>query len=170
MGTGPDPSGRPGMTTTNAVWRLFAQVRGADAANAVFALLDDSADAVSAFETAPEEWRVEAYRQSPLANPALGVQLALTAAAAGGTLAEFGEENLPARDWLAENQLSFPPLRVGRFFVYGSHHDGQVPAGAVRVRGGVAPALGPSRAPVPPPRPFAVPPPPRRHSFSPPLR
>jgi hypothetical protein len=49
----------------NSIRRLLAQVRGVDAANAVFALLDDNADAVSAFETAPEEWRVEAYRQSP---------------------------------------------------------------------------------------------------------
>ena len=50
------------MMTTNAVWRVLAQVRGAEAANAVFMLLDGNADAVSAFETAPEEWRVEAYR------------------------------------------------------------------------------------------------------------
>ena len=126
----------------NSVRRLFAQVRGADAANAVFALLDDNADAVSAFETAPEEWRVEAYRQSPLLDAELGAQLALAAAAAGGTLAEFGEESLPARDWLAENQLSFPPLRVGRFFVYGSHHDGKVPAGAIGIAIDAATAFG----------------------------
>jgi len=124
------------------VWRLLAQVRGADAANAVFALLDDSADAVSAFETAPEEWRVEAYRRSPLLNPELGARLALAAVAAGGTLAEFGEESLPARDWLAENQLSFPPLRVGRFFVYGSHYDGKVPAGAIGIAVDAATAFG----------------------------
>jgi ribosomal protein L11 methyltransferase len=124
------------------VWRLFAQVRGADAANAVFLLLDDSADAVSAFETEPEEWRVEAYRQSPLASPELGAQLALAAAAAGGTLAEFSAEILPARDWLAENQLSFPPLRVGRFFVYGSHYDGKVPAGAIGIAVDAATAFG----------------------------
>ncbi len=105
-------------------------------------LLDDNADAVSAFETAPEEWRVEAYRQSPLPNPELGAQLALAAAAAGGTLAEFGEESLPARDWLAENQLSFPPLRVGRFFIYGSHHDGKVPAGAIGIAMDAATAFG----------------------------
>jgi hypothetical protein len=90
----------------NSIRRLFAQVHGADAANAVFTLLGDNADAVSAFETAPEEWRVEAYPQSRLPNPELGAQLALAAAAAGGTLAEFGEESLPDRDWLAENQLS----------------------------------------------------------------
>jgi ribosomal protein L11 methyltransferase len=126
----------------NSVWRLLAQVRGADAANAVFTLLDDNADAVSAFETAPEEWRVEAYRQSPLLNAELGARLALAAAAAGGTLAEFGEESLRARDWLAENQLSFPPLRVGRFFVYGSHHEGKVPAGAIGIAVDAATAFG----------------------------
>jgi ribosomal protein L11 methyltransferase len=126
----------------NSVWRLLAQVRGADAANAVFALLDDSADAVSAFETAPEEWRLEAYRKSPLLNPELGAQLALAAAAAGGTLAEFGEERLPALDWLVENRLSFPPLRVGRFFVYGSHYDGKVPAGAIGIAMDAATAFG----------------------------
>jgi len=126
----------------NPVWRLLAQVRGADAASAVFALLDDNADAVSAFETAPEEWQVEAYRQSRLASLELAARLALAAAAAGGTLAEFREESLPARDWLAENQLSFPPLRVGRFFVYGSHYDGKVAAGAIGIAVDAATAFG----------------------------
>lgn len=126
----------------NSVWRLLAQVRGTDAANAVFALLDDNADAVSAFETAPQEWRVEAYRPSRMPNPMLGAQLALAAVAAGGTLAEFGQENLPARDWLAENQLSFPPLRVGRFFIYGSHYDRDVPAGAIGIVVDAATAFG----------------------------
>jgi ribosomal protein L11 methyltransferase len=126
----------------NSVWRLLAHVRGTDAANAVFALLDDNADAVSAFETAPEEWRVEAYRQSPLLNAELAAQLALAAAAASGTLAEFGEESLLDRDWLAENQLSFPPVRVGRFFIYGSHHEGKVPAGAIGIAIDAATAFG----------------------------
>ena len=130
------------MTTTSSVWRVVAQVRGAEAANAVFMLLDDNADAVSAFEAAPEEWRVEAYRQSPLFNPELGAQLALAAIAAGGALAELGEESLPARDWLAENQLSFPPLRVGRFFIHGSHHEGKVPAGAIGIAIDAATAFG----------------------------
>jgi ribosomal protein L11 methyltransferase len=130
------------VVAVNSVWRVLTTVRGTEAANAVFMLLDGRVDAVSAFETAPEEWRVEAYRQSPLLNPELGAQLALAAAAAGGTLAEFGEESLPARDWLADNQLSFPPLRVGRFFIYGSHHDGKVPAGAIGIAVDAATAFG----------------------------
>src|SRR5690348_1513770 len=125
-----------------AMWRVLAQVRGAEAANAVFVLLDDNADAVSAFEAAPEEWRVEAYRQRPLLNAELEAQLALAAVAAGGALAELGEESLPARDWVAENQLSFPPLRVGRFFIYGSHHEGKVPSAAIGIAIDAATAFG----------------------------
>src|SRR5439155_17151582 len=99
-------------------------------------------DAVSAFETAPEEWRVEAYPPSPLLTPDLAARLALAAAAAGGTLVEIGEEKLPARDWLAENQLAFPPLRVGRFFVYGSHYRDRVPPGAIGIQIDAATAFG----------------------------
>jgi ribosomal protein L11 methyltransferase len=108
----------------------------------VFVLLDDWADAVSAFETAPEEWRIEAYQEAPLLSADLDAQLALAAAAAGGSVAELGEESLPARDWLAENRLSFPPLRVGRFFVYGSHHTGDVPTGAIGIAVDAATAFG----------------------------
>ena len=124
------------------VWHLVARVRGAEAAAAVFALLDEAAAAVSAFEIAPQEWRLEAYPPSAVLTPALSARLALAAAAAGGTLIEIGEEKLPARDWLAENQLAFPPLRVGRFFVYGSHYRDRVPAGAIGIQVDAATAFG----------------------------
>jgi len=121
------------MTTKIPVWRVLSRVRGADAASAVFSLLDEIAGAVSAFETAPEEWRLEAYPPSPVLMPALAARLALGAAAAGGDLIEMGEEKLAARDWLAENQLAFPPMRVGRFFIHGSHYRGVVPAGPIGI-------------------------------------
>jgi ribosomal protein L11 methyltransferase len=126
----------------NTVWHFLARIRGADAANAVFALLDEIAGAVSTFETGPEEWRLEAYPQSPILTPALTAQLAITAAAAGGALVEISEARLPTRDWLAENQLAFPPLRVGRFFIYGSHHRSGVPAGAIGIAVDAATAFG----------------------------
>ncbi|MBV8133337.1 MAG: 50S ribosomal protein L11 methyltransferase [Alphaproteobacteria bacterium] len=115
------------------VWRVLAKVRGADAAIAVLVLLEGLAGAVSAFEIAPQEWRVEAYPPSPVLTPVLTAQLALTAVAAGGALVEIGEEKLPASDWLAENQLAFPPIRIGRFFIHGSHHRGVVPPGAISI-------------------------------------
>jgi ribosomal protein L11 methyltransferase len=116
-----------------AVWRVRARVRGAEAAAAVFAVLDEMAQAVSAFEAASEEWHVEAYPPSSLLTPAVVARIAVTAAAAGGALLESAEEKLPARDWLAENRLDFPPLRIGRFFIRGSHHKGRVPAGAIAI-------------------------------------
>jgi ribosomal protein L11 methyltransferase len=124
------------------VWRVFAKVSGADAASAVLALLDELAGTVSAFETTSPEWRVEAYPASPMLTPAVAAQLALAAAAAGGTLVEIGEEKLEDRDWLAENQLAFPPLLVGRFFVRGSHYRGRVPPGAIEIMLDAATAFG----------------------------
>jgi ribosomal protein L11 methyltransferase len=108
----------------------------------VLALLDDLAFPVSAFEIAPQEWRVEAYPRLPVLTPALSAQLALAAAANQGTLVEIGEEKLPDRDWLAENQLAFPPLRIGRFFIYGSHYRGSVPSGAMGIMLDAATAFG----------------------------
>jgi ribosomal protein L11 methyltransferase len=127
---------------TGSVQRVLARVRGAEAASAVFSLLDSIAEAVSAFEVTPEEWRLEAYPRSPLSTPVLTAQAALAAAAAGGALVEIGEEKLSDRDWLAENQLTFPPLRIGRFFVYGSHYRGAVPASAVGIAVDAATAFG----------------------------
>jgi len=121
---------------------FHALARGAGAAGAVFAVLDDLAPALSAFETAPDEWRLEAYPQSPILAPELAARLALAAAAAGGELLEIAEEKLADRDWLSENQLAFPPLRIGRFFVYGSHHHGGVPAGAIGIALDAATAFG----------------------------
>jgi ribosomal protein L11 methyltransferase len=124
------------------VWRVQARVHGTDAASAVLALLDDLAGAVSAFEVAPQEWRVEAYPRVPVLTPALSAQLALAAAAEQGSLVEIGEEKLADRDWLAENQLAFPPLRIGRFFIYGSHYPGGVPSGAIGIMLDAATAFG----------------------------
>src|SRR5271163_1719886 len=127
---------------STGVRHLHALVRGAGAAGAVFALLDDIAPAVSAFETTSNEWRLEAYPRAAVLTPDLSAQLALAAAAGGGELVEIGEEKLPDRDWLTENQLAFPPLRIGRFFVYGSHHRGGVPAGAIGIALDAATAFG----------------------------
>jgi ribosomal protein L11 methyltransferase len=124
------------------VRHVLARVRGADAAEAVLAVLDDATDAVSAFETALGEWRLEAYPKSSLLSPELSARLALAAAGAGGELLEAHEQKLPNRDWLAENQLAFPPVRIGRFFVYGSHHRGGVPTGAIGIKLDAATAFG----------------------------
>jgi ribosomal protein L11 methyltransferase len=136
--------------------RIVARVEGADAALAVTAALDDPAGAVAAFEIREAEgggaalWRIEAYPSAPLLDAALEVRLALAAAASGGRLIHIVEERLPARDWLAENRRAFPPLRIGRFLVHGSHWpgpgnggaNGGVPAGVITIEIDAATAFG----------------------------
>ena len=120
---------------------LSARVRGGEAAAAVLALLDAAAGAVSAFE-AGAEWQLDAYPRAPLLNPDFAAQLALAAASAGGSLLSLAEQRLQHRDWVAENQLAFPPIRAGRFFIHGSHHRGGVPAGLIAIRIDAATAFG----------------------------
>lgn len=124
------------------VHHILAQLRGAEAAEAVLAVLDDAADAVAAFESVPGEWRLDAYSQTPALSAELAARAALAAAAAGGELVDIHEQKLPERDWLAENQLAFPPLRIGRFFVYGSHYRGRVPPAAIGIVLDAATAFG----------------------------
>jgi ribosomal protein L11 methyltransferase len=128
--------------------RLGAEIEGEAAALAVAAALDDLAGAVSAFELRETEcgrpalWRVEAWPAMPLLDAALEIRLALLAAGAGGRLLEIREERLGERDWLAENRRAFPPLRVGRFFVHGSHWTGRAPPGAISLEIDAATAFG----------------------------
>lgn len=36
-------------------------------------------------------------------------------------------EGIPEKDWLKDNLLSFPPITIGKFFIYGSHFKGDIP-------------------------------------------
>ncbi|HYU13082.1 MAG TPA: 50S ribosomal protein L11 methyltransferase [Stellaceae bacterium] len=87
-------------------------------------------------------WRVEAYPRAPLLDAALEIRLALLAAGAGGKLVHIVEERLAERDWLLENRRAFPPIRVGRFFVHGSHWRGPAPPGTIAIEIDAATAFG----------------------------
>lgn len=41
---------------------------------------------------------------------------------------------LPDRDWIRQSQEGLPPVRAGRFFVYGAHDAGRVPDGVIPIR------------------------------------
>src|SRR3954468_683070 len=49
-------------------------------------------------------------------------------------------ESLPDQDWIRLSQEGLPPVRAGRFFVYGAHDAGQVPHGviAMKIEAGMA--------------------------------
>jgi ribosomal protein L11 methyltransferase len=128
---------------SGAVWRVAIDAPDPDAAEGAAAALGTVCGAVSAFESAPGgAWRVEGFaRERP---DAWLVEAALALAWAG----RAGEppapliERVAERDWLAENQASFPPLSAGRYFIHGSHHRERVPAGRIGLRIDAATAFG----------------------------
>jgi ribosomal protein L11 methyltransferase len=137
------------MREAAGLWRLFLTVPNEAAAEAVAAVFGSEASAVSAFETTPEgEWRVEGFADHPPDRAAIEAMLEVAAlghaSAFAGTDPFTGLviERVPDQDWLAINQASFPPLRIGRYFIYGSHHKGGVPAGAIGLRIDAAAAFG----------------------------
>jgi len=132
---------------TNPI-RITAEVEGAEAALELAAAFDELAGAVAAFETReagannPALWRIEAYPQQPVLDAETEIRLALTAAGAGGRLLNIVEERLPERDWLAENRRDFPPQRIGRFFVHGSHWHGRAAPSSIPIEIDAATAFG----------------------------
>jgi ribosomal protein L11 methyltransferase len=129
------------------IYRLTVRVSGAAAAGAIAELLDAVTGGVAAFVTGeadaePTEWLVEAYPPAALLDRALDLRLALAAAARGGAIIAAAEERLAERDWLAENRRAFPPQRIGRFYVHGSHWREPAPPGAIAIEIDAATAFG----------------------------
>jgi ribosomal protein L11 methyltransferase len=127
------------------VWCVAARVEGAEAAAAIAEIFDKLTGSVSAFEThegEPAEWLVETYAGGVLVDAALGLRLDLAAAAFGGKILDLIEMPVAERDWLAENRRAFPPQRIGRFFIHGSHWHEKPPAGSVAVEIDAATAFG----------------------------
>lgn len=93
--------------------------------------LDDVAQSLASFEVKPGgPWRLDAIFAADQARGEIHSRLELAAASLGRPVPAVVVEEVPDVDWVAENQRSFPPLRIGRFYVRGSHIEGASPAGA----------------------------------------
>jgi ribosomal protein L11 methyltransferase len=73
-------------------------------------------------------WRIDAFPTTA------EEQAALVALFAGYPELRVAVEKLADADWLAMSLSGLPPVRAGRFFVYGAHDGGLVPASAVNLR------------------------------------
>ena len=127
------------------LWRIAVRVEGAEAASAVADIFDALTGSVSAFETRegrPPEWLVETFAGGALVDPELDLRLTLAATAAGGKILDLIEMPVAERDWLAENRRAFPPQRIGRFFIHGSHWRDKPPPGSIAIEIDAATAFG----------------------------
>lgn len=80
------------------------------------------------------DWRIDAYiegfpNRELLAKVIATVAQAMRVPAPAVTLTELED-----KDWVAENQRSFLPFSVGRFFIYPSFHEGGVPKGQTGIQ------------------------------------
>jgi len=93
--------------------------------------LEPLAQSLSAFESRPGgPWQVDAIFTSETSRAEVEACLAEAAASLGRKPPEVVASDVPEMDWVAENQRSFPPLSIGRFFVRGSHVTAATPPGA----------------------------------------
>src|SRR5215217_2121727 len=73
-------------------------------------------------------WRIDAFPN------AADEQAAIAAVLARFPALRVVTEKLADADWLAMALSGLPPVRAGRFFVYGAHDTGLAPASAVNLR------------------------------------
>ena len=73
-------------------------------------------------------WRIDAFPTSTEEASAL------TGVLAGFTALKVATETLADADWLAMALSGLPPVRAGRFFIYGVHDRGRAPPNTVNLR------------------------------------
>lgn len=88
------------------------------------------------------DWRVEGYSEFEPDQPGVlaAVEAAAIATGIGAPSVEIAE--IEDRDWLAENRQSFPPLHIGRFYIYGSHIEDPLPKAVIPLQIDAAEAFG----------------------------
>jgi len=125
-----------------SVWRVRVAAPDAGLAERAAAAIGSLFGAVSAFEVAPGNgWLIEGFAESETSRIALETAL-LLAWAGRGEPPMPAIERLPPRNWVRENQESFPPRRIGRYYVHGSHHRDSPPAGTIGLLIDAATAFG----------------------------
>jgi ribosomal protein L11 methyltransferase len=108
-----------------------AAVDGYVLGQAIFEL--DEGQGPGAGKRAAKRWSLEFYTDGMPAWGVLGPRIALVAAECGVKEPEPMAAPLPDRDWVAENQKSFPPIRAGRFYVHQEFSTDRPPPGTVEL-------------------------------------
>jgi ribosomal protein L11 methyltransferase len=125
------------------VWRVSLTAPDAAAAEAALAALDAALGTVSVFESGEHgAWLVEGLSTARPDRGGLETRLALAWAERRDAPPDLAIERVVPRDWVAENQASFPSFCVGRYFVHGSHARARVPAERVGLLIDAATAFG----------------------------
>jgi ribosomal protein L11 methyltransferase len=131
------------IPSNDRLWRIAVEAPDERAAVAFSSVLEGVGTAVAAFEITPKgAWSIEGFVEGKPERATLEAGLAMGAMALGIAEPALILEPMPEIDWVRRNQESFPPMRIGRYFIHGSHIATPVPAGAVGLLIDAATAFG----------------------------
>ncbi len=130
------------MNPLAKLWRASLTVPEAHAG--VFAdVVGEHAEAVATFEVEEgETWLIEATMHGEPDRARIEARVAVLAASLGLEEPVLAVEEVPPIDWVSHSYSGFPPIRAGRFFVHGSHHQGAAPPGTIDLLVDAATAFG----------------------------
>lgn len=127
---------------TDTLWRIDLAVTPELADSYEFAL-EDFCGAVTQYLDDDElAQRIEAYSEQKPDEEALKNAVQLVADRNGVEAPELTISEVQNKDWLAEYARNYPPLQIGRYFIYGSHFTGPMPAGKIALKVEAATAFG----------------------------
>ena len=109
------------------LWKASVIVKKAEAAD-VMALLEITPPGPQAVLTAEEPFKDQVVVEALYATMPDGDLLSRVAGK------EVRVIILPDQDWIRLSQQGLPPVRAGRFFVYGAHDAGEMPDGVIPIR------------------------------------
>lgn len=105
---------------------------------------DDIALAASAFEVDEEaqRWHCELLFAAPPDMAEVTRRVLLLATVAGVARPPITTATIEQQDWLRLVARNFPPLAIGRFYVHGSHVEGEPPAASIPIQVEAGAAFG----------------------------
>ena len=77
---------------------------------------------------------MEGFSDTPPNEELLSAAIETAAKSAGITAPIVTVEQIENRDWVAENLKQFPPISIGRFYIYGAHVDERPPPSTTSLR------------------------------------
>lgn len=99
-------------------------------------VLEPHCDVVSSFLIPPDDMqsKLQGISETAFDEDNLLAGLAAVASSLNVEISDFEITAMAAQDWVADSLASFTPIRVGRYFMYGSHFEGRVPSGTVGIK------------------------------------
>ncbi|WP_417795014.1 50S ribosomal protein L11 methyltransferase [Terasakiella pusilla] len=127
---------------SDRLWRIDLSVTP-ELADAYEYALEDFCVAVTQYLDDDElAQRLEAYAEVQPDEEALRASVLAVSERMGASAPEVTITEVQNKDWLAEYARKYPPLQIGRYFIYGSHFQGRLPAGKIALKVEAATAFG----------------------------